>query len=149
MGLVYQTTLETAKILSRNPVGSTPLVEGMSTILHHTSLPLPPSASPFSTPPPNGPDHHTSREALSIIANTCVLHPAGAKALGRAGGGLAVAKALKEGTGIPNERLFLLARIGFLATLGSPETVGMLVNKEELVESLVLVSDSGSSGIVC
>lgn len=137
---VYQTTLEATKVLSRNPVGSTPLVEGMRTILHHTSLPLPPPASPFSKQPPNGPEHHTSREALSIIANTCVLHTAGTKALGRAGGGLAVTIALKEGTGISNERLFLLARLGFLATLGAPETVGVLVDKEELVESLVLVS---------
>lgn len=112
----------------------------MRTILHHTCLPLPPSASPFSTQPPNGPDHHTSREALSIIANTCVLHTAGTKALGKAGGGLAVTKALKEGTSLSNERLFLLARLGFLATLGAPETVGVLVDKEELVESLVLVS---------
>jgi hypothetical protein len=53
---------------------------------------------------------------------------------------LAVTKALKEGTGISNERLFLLARLGFLATIGAPETVGLLVDKEELVESLVLVS---------
>jgi len=77
---------------------------------------------------------------MSTIANTCVLHPAGAKALARAGGGLAVAKALKEGTGIPNDRLFLLARTGFLATLGLPEIVGPLVDKEDLVENLVLVS---------
>ena len=53
---------------------------------------------------------------------------------------MAVARALKEGTEISNERLFLLARLGFLATLGAPETVGVLVDKEELVESLVLVS---------
>ena len=53
---------------------------------------------------------------------------------------MAVAKALIEGTEISNERLFLLARLGFLATLGAPETVGVLVDKEELVESLVLVS---------
>lgn len=116
------------------------MVEGMRTILHHTCLPLPPSASPFSKQPPNGPEHQTSKEALSIIANTCVLHTAGTKTLGRAGGGLAVTKALKEGTGISNERLFLLARLGFLATLGAPETVRVLVDKEELVESLVLVS---------
>ena len=116
------------------------MVEGMRTLLHHTSLPLPPAASPFSNPPPNGPDHPASREAMSTIANTCVLHPAGAKALARAGGGLAVTKALKEGTGIPNDRLFLLARIGFLATLGLPEIVGSLVDKEDLVENLVLVS---------
>ena len=69
-----------------------------------------------------------------------MLHTAGTKALGRAGGALAVAKALKEGTSLSNERLFLLARLGFLATLGAPETVGVLVDKEELVESLVLVS---------
>jgi hypothetical protein len=112
----------------------------MRTILHHTCLPLPPSASPFSKQPPNGPEHHTSKESLSIIANTCVLHTAGTKALGRAGGGLAVTKALREGTGISNERLFLLGRLGFLATLGAPETVRVLVDKEELVESLVLVS---------
>jgi hypothetical protein len=88
-----------------------------------------------------------------VIANTCVLHTAGTKALGRAGGGLAVTKALKEGTGISNERLFLLARLGFLATIGAPETVGLLVDKEELVESLVLVSysleEQGADGSFC
>jgi hypothetical protein len=138
---VYLTTLETAKTLSRNPVGSTPLIDRMSTILHHTSLPLPAPASPFSNPAPNTPDHQTSREALSIVANTCVLHDAGRRELARGGGGLAIAKALKEGSGTPKERLFLLARLGFLATLGDPRVVPPLVDKEELVESLVTVSD--------
>jgi len=135
---VYLTTLQAVKCLSRNPVGSTPLISGLPTILHHTSLPLPPPASPFSHPP-NEPEHATSLEALRIIANTCVLHTAGAKALARAGAGLAVTKALTD-VNISNDRLFLLARLGFLATIANPTIVPALVDKEGLVESLVRVS---------
>jgi hypothetical protein len=135
---VYLTTLQAVKCLSRNPVGSTPLILALQTILHHTSLPLPPPASPFSHPP-NEPEHATSLEALRIVANACVLHPSAAKALIRAGGGLAFIKALRD-VEISNDRLFLLARLGFLATIANPPMVKPLVDKEGLVESLVRVS---------
>jgi hypothetical protein len=130
------------KVLGRNPVGSTPIVDGVRIILHHTSLPLPPPASPFSHPP-NDPEHPTSLESLTIIANACVLHTAGGRTLADAGGGLAVTKALRD-VSISMQRLLLLARLGFLSTLARPAIVGNLVNKEGLVETLVRVSLSQS-----
>jgi hypothetical protein len=50
-----------------------------------------------------------------------------------------VAKALKDGH-ISSERLFLLGRIGFLATVDRREVVRQMVDKEGLVESLATVS---------
>ncbi len=66
---------------------------------------------------------------------------------------MAIARALKgtnaaghtgEDVGSP-DRLFLLGRIGFLVTLDRPKAVADMVDKEDLMASLVLVSHYTSS----
>jgi hypothetical protein len=87
-------------------------------------------------------------EALRILANTLVLHAAGRNRFAKAGGAKAIAKALagKDGDGDYTEieeeenvdRVFLLARIGFLVTLDRKGAVGVM-EREDVVDSLVYV----------
>lgn len=129
------------KCLGRNPVGSTSIIPNLRTILHHSSLPLPPPASPFSHPP-NDPEHPSSLEALKVLANALVLHDAAGRIFAEIGGGKAVAKALKD-VHVSSERLFLLGRVGFLVTVNRKAVVRQMVDKEGLVGSLVQVRLSG------
>lgn len=124
----------------------------MATIIHHTALPFPPPPSPFSHPPAprfSPPTH----ESLRIIANLLVLHPAGRNRFAKAGGARAIARALAsidsngeyidqkdEGSSVALENLFLLARIGFLVTLERKDAAVTMVDKEDVLDSLVHVS---------
>lgn len=135
---VYLLALTAVKSLSRNPVGSTIIIDRLRILLHHTALPLPPPASPFSHPP-NDAEHPTSLEALRVLANVLVLHDAARRKFAEIGGGKAIVKALKAGHS-STDRLFLLGRVGFLVTMDRREVVRQAVDREGLVESLVLVS---------
>lgn len=123
------------------------IIERLRILLHHTSLPCPPPASPFSRPP-NDPEHPTSLESLKILANVLVLHEAARRRFAEIGGGKAVSKAMKD-IHPSSERLFLLSRIGFLVTLENKEVVRGCVDKEHLVDSLVLVSYYRHCGMTC
>lgn len=136
--VVYLNALVALKCLSRNPTGSTIIIERLRILLHHTSLPLPPPASPFSHSP-NDPEHPTSLEALKILANVLVLHDAARRKCGQIGVGKAVSQALRD-IHPSTERLFLLGRVGFLVTMDKGEVVRSCVDKEGLVDSLVLVN---------
>ncbi|KAK4688560.1 hypothetical protein P7C73_g1537, partial [Tremellales sp. Uapishka_1] len=135
--VVYLLALCAVKSLGRNPVGSETLLTTphLETILHHTALPFPPSASPFSHPA-SAPSSGPALEALRIVANTLVLHAAGRNRFASAGGARAIAKALREEVDSV-DRLFLLGRIGFLVTLERKDAVGMMVDEIYLVDNLV------------
>lgn len=134
---VYILAMTAVKTLGRNPVGSTIMIERLQTLLHHTSLPVPPPASPFSHQP-NDPEHATSLEALKALANTLVLHVTARRKFSEIGGAKAVSKALKD-THISTERLFLLGRVGFLVSIDRRPAERAAVDKEGLVDSLALV----------
>lgn len=130
-------------------MGSQNLLEtqNLETLYDHTSLPFPPSPSPFSHPPPH-PTSPQALEALRILANILVLHPAGRNRFAKAGWAKAIGRALagKDGDGeyVDDEgenvdRLFLLGRIGFLVTMERKDAVGVMVDKEDVVDSLVHV----------
>lgn len=87
-----------------------------------------------------------------MLANLLVLHPAGRSRFAKAGGGEAIARGMAErdGNGKPlfhtgeeedhTDRFFLLARIGFLVTMERKDVVGVMVDKEDIIDSLVHVS---------
>ena len=89
---------------------------------------------------------------MKILANLLVLHPSAREVFHNLRGARAIARALagKDGDGDWDDgessseddmdRLFLLGRIGFLVTLERPDAVGIMVDKEDVVESLVYVS---------
>ena len=147
--IVYLLALTAVKTLGRNPVGSETLLETdhLDIILFHTSVPRQPLPSPPSREPPL-PTSPPALEALRILANLLVLHPGGRKAFARAGGAISVAKALagKNWEGILEvevelpDRLFLLARVGFLVTVERTEAVEIMVEREDVVDSLAYVS---------
>ncbi|ORX37095.1 guanine nucleotide exchange factor [Kockovaella imperatae] len=101
------------------------------------------------------PDSPHALEALRILANLLVLHPEARESFTELGGGRAIAQALAgldgEGQVIPGcedeedpeelyeigtERLFLLGRLGFLATIDRSAAVKMMVDEEDLNKSL-------------
>jgi hypothetical protein len=142
---VYLLALTAIKTLGRNPIGSQTLLTQphLFTILHHTSLPLLPPTLPMS--PQLSP---TALEAMKILANLLVLHPAGRNRFAKLDGGKLIAEELRSGGDDGDwsesrvERVFLLGRIGFLVTMERRESVGVMVDEGDLVESLVYVSCS-------
>jgi hypothetical protein len=87
-------------------------------------------------------------EALRILANLLVLHAAGRTKFANAGGARIIARALARkntetptaSTGESVDLLFLLGRIGFLVTADRKDAVAIMVDKEGVVDSLLLVS---------
>jgi hypothetical protein len=153
---VYLLALTAIKTLGRNPVGSQTLFTQphLLTLLHHSALPLPPSPSPFSHAS-HQPLSLPALEATKILANILVLHSTSRRRLAKLGAGKAIARELAGKNGLGDwvgeddgdiggvklvERLFLLGRVGFLVTMERGDTVGCMVDKEDLVESLVYVS---------
>ncbi|WWC62884.1 uncharacterized protein I303_105482 [Kwoniella dejecticola CBS 10117] len=145
---VYILALTAVKSLGRNPVGSESLLstEFFPVLLHHSGLPFASSFSPDRPPPV--PYSAPAREALKILANVLVLHEQGRSLFASSGGAKAVARALagkdaKEERVVYDkeedhlERLFLLGRLGFLVTIERPRAVGVMVDTEGTVESLV------------
>ncbi|WWD18750.1 hypothetical protein CI109_103204 [Kwoniella shandongensis] len=146
---VYILALTAIKSLGRNPVGCETLLSPhhLAILLHHSSLPISPSTTLFKQPP-RPPVSSSAREALKILANLLVLHAAGRNRFAAAGGAKAVARALAN-KGIEGEdlilgeeeenveRLFLLGRLGFLVTIERPKAVGIMVDEEDVVISLV------------
>ena len=141
---VYLQCLTAVKTLGRNPMGSETLLETnhLNILLQHTGLPIPGSnARPTSA---------TALEALRVLANLLVLHAAGRSRFAKAGGAKAIALALAgkdaEGEVMDEEetaeRLFLLGRIGFLVTVDRKDSVGIMVDEHNIVESIVYVSFS-------
>lgn len=135
-------------------MGSQNLLEtqNLEILYHHTALPFPLPSSPFSHPSPH-PTSPQALEALKVLANILVLHPAGRNRFAKAGGAKVISRALagKDGDGdsvdeeeeVNVDRLFLLGRIGFLVTLDRKESVGVMVDKEDVVDSLVYVRQRG------
>lgn len=94
-----------------------------------------------------------------MLANLLVLHPAGRSRFAKAGGGEAIARGMAERdrNGKPlfhtteeednTDRLFLLARIGFLVTMERKDVVEVMVDKEDIIDSLVHVSPPGRKRI--
>lgn len=122
-------------MLGRNPVGSGEVLlqpHSLSTIAYHTCLAFPGRGrgSGFATTPP-------ALEALRVLQNTLVLHPIARKKLTRMGGAEAVMQALADDVGA--DRMFLLARIGFLLTMDVPDVVASLIEKESAIPRLVYV----------
>ncbi|WWC96479.1 hypothetical protein V866_003347 [Kwoniella sp. B9012] len=145
---VYMLALTAIKSLGRNPVGSETLLsnENFPILLHHSGLPF--SSMFSSTRPPPTPFSASARETLKILANLLVLHEEGRHVMASSGGAKAIARAL-AGKDINGEevvyekeedyleRLFLLGRLGFLVTIERPRAVGVMVDTEDIVESLV------------
>lgn len=141
--------MSAVKTLGRNPIGSETLLtpEHLSILLHYTSLPLPSPPDGVSLPR-LAPSSPTALEALRVLANLLVLHAVGRDKFAEMGGAQAIARALAgkntegamEEGGEGAERVFLLGRIGFLVTVDRPEAVELMVDKEDLVSSLVFVS---------
>ncbi|OCF75348.1 hypothetical protein I204_04203 [Kwoniella mangroviensis CBS 8886] len=150
---VYILALTAIKSLGRNPVGSETLLsnDNFPILLHHSGLPFSstfshvrPSPLPFSSP---------ARETLKVLANLLVLHEEGRNVMASSGGAKAIARAL-AGKDVDGEevlyekeedhleRLFLLGRLGFLVTIERPRAVGVMVDTEDIVESLVGVNAS-------
>jgi hypothetical protein len=156
---VYLLALTAVRYLGRNPIGSQTLLTTphLPTLLHHSALPFPATVIPFSHPPPP-PYSLPALEALKVLANLLVLHAAGRNRFANAGGARAVSLALggsdaegedvvtpawsstEEGVERERERVFLLARLGFLVTVERKAAVEVMVNKEGLLDSLVYVS---------
>ncbi|OCF35034.1 hypothetical protein I316_03074 [Kwoniella heveanensis BCC8398] len=146
---VYVLALTAIKALGRNPVGSETLLtsEHFPILLHHSSLPCPSVFSASRRPPPL-PTSAPAREALKVLANLLVLHAEARNLFASSGGAKAVGRALagknadNEDITLGNEdenteRLFLLGRLGFLVTLERPRAVGVMVDTEDVVDSLV------------
>ncbi|WVW85027.1 hypothetical protein I302_107063 [Kwoniella bestiolae CBS 10118] len=144
---VYILALTAIKSLGRNPVGSETLLstDNFPILLHHSGLPSPSTFSP-SRPPPS-PFSAPARETLKILANLLVLHEGGRNSFASSGGAKAIARALagKDVNGDEVsyereednlERLFLLGRLGFLVTIERPRAVGVMVDTEDVVDSL-------------
>ncbi|WVQ96285.1 hypothetical protein IAU59_003389 [Kwoniella sp. CBS 9459] len=146
---VYLLAITAIKSLGRNPVGSETLLtsDHFPILLHHSALPFPSSFSISRLPPPP-PTSAPAREALKVLANLLVLHAEARNIFASSGGAKAIARALtgktvehediafgreEENT----ERLFLLGRLGFLVTLERPRAVGVMVDTEDVVDSLV------------
>ncbi|WVF68758.1 hypothetical protein IAT40_003530 [Kwoniella sp. CBS 6097] len=145
---VYLLALTAIKSLGRNPVGSETLLtsEHFPILLHHSALPFP-STFPISRHSPPAPTSAPAREALKVLANLLVLHADARNIFASSGGPKAVARALAGknvvseditlGTEAENtERSFLLGRLGFLVTLDRPRAVGVMVDTEDVVDSL-------------
>jgi len=122
----------------------------LDTSLHHTALPISTETSlhsPLRAVLPNTPH---ALETLRILANLLVLHAAGRNRFAKAGGAEAIARALagKDANGNPDgleddvDRIFLLGRIGFLVTVERAQAVEEMVDKEDVISSLVYVSSS-------
>ncbi|WWC88355.1 uncharacterized protein L201_003265 [Kwoniella dendrophila CBS 6074] len=145
---VYMLALTAIKSLGRNPVGSETLLssEQFSILLHHSGLPIQSTFSPSRSSPT--PFSLPARETLKILANLLVLHEEGRNKFASSSGAKAVARALARkdinGDGITyekeednTERLFLLGRLGFLVTINRSRAVGVMVDTENIVDSLV------------
>jgi hypothetical protein len=115
-------------------------------VLYHSSLPFPASdqLTVYPPPPPSSPQ---ALEALRILANLLVLQEAGRKRFANAGGALAIARALARKAANEDicehaedvDRVFLLGRIGFLVTVDRAQAVEDMVDKDDLVNSLIYV----------
>jgi hypothetical protein len=167
--IVLLLALTAVRYLGRNPIGSQTLLTTahLSTLLFHSALPFglslgsssdtssaPGSASSTTVsptaPPPYSPQ---ALEALKVLANLLVLHPAGRNRFHNAGGArvTAIALAGKDARGTDHEgleekereRVFLLGRLGFLVTVERKGAVEIMVDQEGIVESLVYV------GFIC
>ncbi|KAL7420474.1 hypothetical protein Q5752_004424 [Cryptotrichosporon argae] len=134
--------LTAVKTLGRNPIGSEILLSdgALTTVLFHAALRVPAGPDIASPPAPARPSHTSPHalEALRVLANTLVLHPAGRRRLAVLGGGAAVAAALTEADSLDNaDRLFLLGRVGFLVTVERGAAIQEMM-EGSVVESLVL-----------
>ena len=148
-GSVYLFALTAVKSLGRNPIGSETLLTTphLSTLLHHTGLPFRARPTPVSRVRPS-PSSPQALEALRILANLLVLHSAGRNRFANFRGATAIARALagKDASGNLDDlsedldRIFLLGRIGFLVTMERKQAVHEMVDKEDLINSLVYVS---------
>lgn len=129
------------KALSRNPIGSETLSlpKSISTILHHTALPLPPAASPFSSPP-HPSSTSAASEALKVIANLLVLRPETRKWAASKGIGSVVARDMAgmDQASLPAERIFLVSRIGFLIAVDGGKAIEGMI-EENVIESSATV----------
>ena len=117
--------LTAIRYLGRNPVGSETLTteKHINIIASHAGL--------LPTSPPSWPS--ASLEALKVLANLLVLHPISRKRFARVDGPKSVAQRLRTCKLEDVERLFLLARIGFLATVERPDAVRAMMD-EGIVE---------------
>jgi len=133
-------------------MGSQPLFheDNLRTLLHHTALPFPSPSSPFSHPAPARDSLH-ALEALRILGNLLIIHPTARNRVAAAGTPKAVARTLanRDGDGDYLEeeeesvdRVFLLARVGFLVAVGRQDSVKIMVDKEDIIDSLAYVSSS-------
>lgn len=81
-------------------------------------------------------------EALKILANMLVLHPAGRTKFFEAAGAVAVARTLSESSTQNEEghaeKLFLLGRLGFLVLVERAEAARQMVDND-VVDALVQV----------
>nr|XP_019013018.1 uncharacterized protein I206_02515 [Kwoniella pini CBS 10737]OCF51799.1 hypothetical protein I206_02515 [Kwoniella pini CBS 10737] len=149
---VYLLALTAIKSLGRNPVGSENLLSSNNFIilLYHSGLPFTSSFSSNHSTPALAPEPYstTARETLKILANLLVLHEQGRNIFASSGGAKAISRALagkdineeeinheKEEDYI--ERLFLLSRLGFLITINRPRAVSVMVDTEDVIDSLV------------
>ncbi|KAL1405850.1 hypothetical protein Q8F55_007528 [Vanrija albida] len=129
---VHIAALTAVKVLGRNPVGSDALStpDHIATLLHHTGISprvtTAPRVPPFSPP---------ATEAMRALANTLVLHPPARRRFVEIGGGPGIARALSAAEHTP-ANLFLLGRIGFLATVNG-KAVREMVDNDLLVPKLV------------
>ncbi|KIR32221.1 hypothetical protein I352_05454 [Cryptococcus deuterogattii MMRL2647] len=145
---VYLLALTAVKCLGRNPVGSETMLSSnhISTLMFHSALSSDDSTK-FPTVVVQSLTSPQTREALKILANMLVLHPAGRTKLFEAAGAVAVARTLSESSTQDEEghaeKLFLLGRLGFLVLVERAEAARQMVDND-VVDALVQIFMSAS-----